>query len=246
MLPRRACRPPGSRAKNPQAHDGLRQPRAADSGPRLRRWPPRRTNVMVWDRTPGHYEFWYITFNHRPTRTGFWIRYGDRVAQGRRAPTGCSGSPASTPTIQARTWRVHTEVPIATLGRRLPALQSEARRRRARPRSRPRAGSGAGGHGRQMGSLVAAGADVRTATSPDVIYKTSFAEHARRLGRTSTCRSAAPVTSTGGASPSRGVPGDETHLWGSQARAPPGPGATATAFEGPAAAAVLEILFGPG
>jgi hypothetical protein len=32
-------------------------------------------NRMRWRRNPGHYEVWYLTFNHRPTETGFWIRY---------------------------------------------------------------------------------------------------------------------------------------------------------------------------
>lgn len=33
-------------------------------------------NVRVWDgRSRGHYEVWYLTLNHRPSRTGFWIRY---------------------------------------------------------------------------------------------------------------------------------------------------------------------------
>ena len=33
-------------------------------------------NRMVWDQQqPGHYEVWYSTFNHRPSGTGFWIRY---------------------------------------------------------------------------------------------------------------------------------------------------------------------------
>ncbi len=35
-----------------------------------------RDNRMVWDRRKaGHYEVWYATFNHRPSQTGFWIRY---------------------------------------------------------------------------------------------------------------------------------------------------------------------------
>src|SRR5262249_13352069 len=35
-----------------------------------------RENVMVWDRKQtGHYEVWYLTWNHLPTRTGFWLRY---------------------------------------------------------------------------------------------------------------------------------------------------------------------------
>ena len=33
-------------------------------------------NVCRWDGSkPGHYEVWYLTVNHRPSRTGFWIRY---------------------------------------------------------------------------------------------------------------------------------------------------------------------------
>ncbi len=33
-------------------------------------------NAMRWDRaSPGHYEVWYLTVNHRPSETGYWIRY---------------------------------------------------------------------------------------------------------------------------------------------------------------------------
>jgi hypothetical protein len=35
-----------------------------------------RDNVMVWDRKrSGHYEVWYLTFNHPASRTGFWLRH---------------------------------------------------------------------------------------------------------------------------------------------------------------------------
>src|SRR5262249_53573427 len=34
-----------------------------------------RDNVMVWNRTPGHSEAWYLTFNDRKTQTGYWMRY---------------------------------------------------------------------------------------------------------------------------------------------------------------------------
>ncbi len=35
-----------------------------------------RDNVRRWDgRSTGHYEVWYATFNHRPSQTGYWIRY---------------------------------------------------------------------------------------------------------------------------------------------------------------------------
>ncbi|MCE9576822.1 MAG: hypothetical protein K8W52_26990 [Deltaproteobacteria bacterium] len=33
-------------------------------------------NLRRWDgSTPGRYEVWYLTANHAPTQTGFWIRY---------------------------------------------------------------------------------------------------------------------------------------------------------------------------
>jgi hypothetical protein len=32
-------------------------------------------NRLVWTGAAPHYEVWYCTFNHRATRTGFWIRY---------------------------------------------------------------------------------------------------------------------------------------------------------------------------
>jgi hypothetical protein len=32
-------------------------------------------NRMVWDREAGRYEVWFVTFNHRESETGFWIRH---------------------------------------------------------------------------------------------------------------------------------------------------------------------------
>lgn len=38
--------------------------------------PSEPDNVRRWDgRTPGHYEVWYLTLNHRASGTGIWIRY---------------------------------------------------------------------------------------------------------------------------------------------------------------------------
>src|SRR5207248_674287 len=34
-----------------------------------------RDNQLRWQRQAGHYEVWYLTLNHRPSETGFWIRY---------------------------------------------------------------------------------------------------------------------------------------------------------------------------
>lgn len=32
-------------------------------------------NQCRFDGSPGHYEVWYLTGNHQPSQTGFWIRY---------------------------------------------------------------------------------------------------------------------------------------------------------------------------
>jgi len=41
-----------------------------------RAYPNQADNARVWDGArAGHYEVWYLTLNHRPSRTGFWIRY---------------------------------------------------------------------------------------------------------------------------------------------------------------------------
>ncbi len=32
-------------------------------------------NRMRWEFQRGHYEVWYATLTHLPSRTGFWIRY---------------------------------------------------------------------------------------------------------------------------------------------------------------------------
>jgi hypothetical protein len=38
-------------------------------------WPTEADNRRRWDGRPGHYEVWYLTLNHRASRTGAWLRY---------------------------------------------------------------------------------------------------------------------------------------------------------------------------
>jgi hypothetical protein len=37
--------------------------------------PGRGVNHLRWNGARGHYEVYYLTFNHLPTRMGFWLRY---------------------------------------------------------------------------------------------------------------------------------------------------------------------------
>src|SRR5579883_731348 len=37
--------------------------------------PTESANRMIWNHQSGHYEVWYLTFNHRPSQSGFWLRY---------------------------------------------------------------------------------------------------------------------------------------------------------------------------
>ncbi len=78
--------------------------------------PTERDNAPVWQGRPGHYEVWYLTFNHRPSRTGFWIRYT------LEAPSAGRGDPyaqlwfahfdAADPT---RNFAVNRKLPIASM-----------------------------------------------------------------------------------------------------------------------------------
>lgn len=74
-------------------------------------------NAMRWDRVrPGHYEVWYVTFNHRPTETGFWIRYTLKAPEeGRGEPYAQLWLAHFDARDPSRTFGVNRIVPIAQL-----------------------------------------------------------------------------------------------------------------------------------
>ncbi len=75
-------------------------------------------NLMRWAQQPGHYEVWYATLSHLPSKTGFWIRYT------MEAPRPGHGEP------YAQLWfaRFDGNDPAATFGfnRRFPIAQLHA------------------------------------------------------------------------------------------------------------------------
>lgn len=91
-------------------------------------------NRMAWDGSAGHYEVWYVTLNHRPSGSGFWIRYT------LEAPHAGAGAP------YAQLWfcRGDRQRPERTFGinRRVPIGTLEAQ---AQPFSLRLGGAGAGG-----------------------------------------------------------------------------------------------------
>ncbi|MFH0901920.1 MAG: hypothetical protein V2A73_14925, partial [Pseudomonadota bacterium] len=67
----------------------------------IEQYPNDCDNARVWNGQPGHYEAWYLTFNHRPSGMGFWIRYS------LDAPLARVGSP------YAQLWFAAFDIPKA-------------------------------------------------------------------------------------------------------------------------------------
>ena len=170
-----------------------------------------RDNVLVWDRTrTGHYEVWYLTFNHVPTRTGYWLRYVLEVPQ-RGAP-------------YAQVW-------FATFDGRDPrnnfALHDTHLIAAFTDASAPfRIGIGGSelGHGHAKGQIAGAGHTVSWDLSwlpapsthhhlPGVIYRTSFAD-TRVLSPNLDVPIRGTIVVDDKTVILDGAPGGQTHLWG--------------------------------
>ncbi|HEY6005663.1 MAG TPA: hypothetical protein VIV57_22475 [Anaeromyxobacter sp.] len=75
-----------------------------------------RDNARVWRGQPGHYEVWYLTFNHRPSRTGFWIRYTlEAPRSGRGEPHAQLWFAHFDALDPKRNFAVHRKLPIASM-----------------------------------------------------------------------------------------------------------------------------------
>jgi hypothetical protein len=170
-------------------------------------------NIPIWDGTRrGHYEVWYLTVNHRPSKTGFWIRYT------LEAPTDPSHEP------YAQLWfaAFFADEPTRNfaLNRRFPvsALQADA------APFQVTIGDAVLGHGHARGALQgnghAASWDLRwlpAATThrhlPDLIYATPFAD-TRVLSPNLDVPVRGTITIDGQRLELDGEPGGQTHVWG--------------------------------
>ena len=77
-------------------------------------WPNEADNRRRWDGRPGHYEVWYLTLNHRPSRTGAWLRYTLEAPLGDEAHAALWFAHFDAREPQ-RTFGIHREFPIADM-----------------------------------------------------------------------------------------------------------------------------------
>jgi hypothetical protein len=167
-------------------------------------------NRMVWAGQPGHYEVWYLTCNHRATRSGFWIRYT------LEAPTHGEA--------YAQLWFgvFHKDDPTKNfaLNKKLPASDLAA----ASSPFALRLGQAVLTHDSAVGSIEGAGHKVRWDLSwlpaprthkwlPELIYKTSFSD-TKVLSPNHDIPVRGTVEIDGQTLHFDGEPGGQTHIWG--------------------------------
>ncbi|MCA9678348.1 MAG: hypothetical protein H6709_02395 [Kofleriaceae bacterium] len=171
-------------------------------------------NVRRWDgHARGHYEVWYLTCNHAPSQTGYWIRYT------LEAPLAGVGEP------YAQLWfaRFDARDPAGTFGinRRFPIASMTAT---ADPFGVAIAANRLG-HDRARGSLAGAGHDVawdlrwtpgaRTLRQlPDVMYRRGGLGETTVLSPNVDVAMSGTITVDGRTLTLDAEPGGQTHLWG--------------------------------
>jgi hypothetical protein len=170
-------------------------------------------NRMVWDRrSAGHYEVWYTTFNHRPSNTGYWIRYT------LESPLPGHGDAYCQLWFAFFDYR-HPERNLA-INRKLPLSELEV----VRDPFALRMGSAQLKHGELRGSLAGDAHEVSWEIAfqpglfthrhlPDLVYNTHFAD-TTVLSPNLMVNLNGTVTVDGESYELDGAPGCQTHLWG--------------------------------
>jgi hypothetical protein len=171
-------------------------------------------NVRRWDGSaPGHYEVWYLTFNHRASETGYWIRYT------LEAPQGGHGEP------YAQLWfaRFDARDPRRNFGinRRFPIATMRAE---AAPFSIAIGDSKLTGDGAR-GGFAGGGHDVRWDLRwrpaarvhrhlPDVMYARGGIGESTVVSPNLDVALDGTLTIDGETVQLAGAPGGQTHIWG--------------------------------
>jgi hypothetical protein len=172
-----------------------------------------KDNRMVWDRSsPGLYEVWYCTFNHLPSRTGYWVRYTLEAPQPDHGEPYCqlwfAFFDAEDP---QRNFGINRKLPISAL-----AYQED-------PFRLDLGGAVLQHHGLQgtlSGDAHEVSWDLGFKPSsfthrhlPDVVYNTGFAD-TRVLSPNLMVYLTGQVTVDGQRYDFDAQPGGQTHLWG--------------------------------
>lgn len=168
-------------------------------------------NAMVWrPGQAGHYEVWYLTMNHRASRTGYWIRYtleapthGDAYAQ-----LWFAFFSKDDPT---KNFAINRRVPIASLVAQAAPFQVTIGDAVLRHDAMKGALSG-DGH-RVSWDLTWLPAARTHRHLPDLIYSTSFAD-TRVLSPNLDVPVRGTIEVDGATYTMDGEPGGQTHVWG--------------------------------
>lgn len=187
---------------------------AATTGVRPPRLPGSEAdNAPIWDGTArGHYEVWYLTLNHRASRTGFWIRYTLESPQDGHGPAYAEVWFAFFDRADpARNFGLNRRYPVsAWRGQATPFAVSIGDTRLAHDAA---SGAIAGdGHEARWELSWLPGADTYRQL-PDVIYRTSFAD-TRVLTPNLDVPFRGKIIVDGREYVLDGEPGGQTHVWG--------------------------------
>jgi hypothetical protein len=172
-----------------------------------------RDNLMVWDRAAGgHYEVWYLTFNHLASKTGYWLRYTLESPQpGHGNPYGELWFAFFDSATPRNGFALHKRFPIDRFTAGSAPFEIGI-------------GDAVLGHDRARGAIEGDGHRASwdltwlpAATThrhlPDVVYKTTFAD-TRVLSPNLDVPIRGKVVVDGRELVLEGDPGGQTHLWG--------------------------------
>lgn len=171
-----------------------------------------RHNARVWRGQPGHYEVWYLTFNHRPSRTGYWIRYTlEAPVSGRGDPHAQLWFARFDGDDPGRNFAVNRRFPIASMASQAAPFEV-------------RIGDAVLTHASARGSLEGAGHSARwdlewTPARRTHLFLPDFLYHSPRvntkvLSPNLDVSLRGRVEIDGRALVLEGEPGGQTHLWG--------------------------------
>lgn len=175
---------------------------------------PETDNLRVWDGSRrGHYEVWYLTLNHRPSRTGFWIRYTlESPRTGHGDPYGQLWFAAFDAADPARTFAINRRFPIAEMRAEQGPFAVEL------PGAQLRHDAARGqltGGGHDASWDLAWAPDARTHLHlPGVMYRRGGVGDTTVLSPNLDVAYRGSITVDGRRLELSGEPGCQTHLWG--------------------------------